>query len=111
MSDIDRKIEELNVQRAEAASKKDMAEKKIISLRNAKKKKSKKSKVKNQASEDSESTSCKICFEPFDKNDHHQCCITKCFHTFCYSCLNSLKPKKCPSCREPFRMAEVRKLF
>ena len=58
-----------------------------------------------------EKNSCKVCFEPYDDNDHHQSCITKCFHTFCYSCLNLLDPKHCPTCRAPFQMSDVRKLF
>ena len=63
---------------------------------------------KNDATEDN---SCKICYEPFDSNLHHLSCITKCFHTFCHSCLISLDPKNCPNCRKPFTVEEIRKLY
>jgi len=106
MSDVDKTTEELGLQHATVASEKETAENNPTLMVDAKKEND-----NNRASEGLDSNSCRICFEPFDKNDHHQSCITKCFHTFCYSCLNSLTSKKCPNCREPFRMKAVRKLF
>ena len=62
---------------------------------------------------EAELPSCSICFQEFDENLHHLSCITKCFHTFCFSCLSSkmLSPKICPACRTPFTSKDVQKLF
>jgi hypothetical protein len=97
----------MNAKRADIAAEKALAEKKLVSLENA----SSKSKEVNRENVQESETNCKICFEPFDKNEHHRSCITKCFHTFCFSCLNSLAKKKCPNCRECFRTDDIRKLY
>ncbi|CAG5094601.1 Oidioi.mRNA.OKI2018_I69.XSR.g13699.t1.cds [Oikopleura dioica] len=54
---------------------------------------------------------CRVCFSPFDKNQHHRAVIKSCWHTFCLSCLESVNPKSCPICRKPFETTEVQKLF
>ena len=109
LADCDMKIEDMNAERADIAAEKALAEKKLISLVKAGLR-SGNSKGNRENGHESE-TYCKICFEPFDKYEHHRSCITKCFHTFCFSCLNSLEKKKCPDCRECFQTHDIRKLF
>ena len=51
--------------------------------------------------------SCCICFDVY-----HRPTITKCMHTFCYSCINeSLKhKKKCPQCRTTICQTDLTEL-
>jgi len=67
--------------------------------------------ARRETSEEDDVSTCAVCFEKYDKNNHQQACIISCFHSFCISCLTSLNPKTCPKCLKSFIAEEIKKIF
>lgn len=53
--------------------------------------------------------SCSLCFHQYSVDGHERACIAKCFHSFCYSCLINMIPKRCPTCKGKFSIRHVKK--
>ena len=45
---------------------------------------------------------CSVCFEGYN-NGQHLPLTMRCGHTLCLSCMNQLRERKCPNCKEPIQ--------
>ena len=57
--------------------------------------------VMSSSSSASEASECTICLENYVAGGERRCVVTKCGHTFCFSCINQVQNsgKPCPKCR------------
>ena len=62
------------------------------------------------AEEKPDKNCCNICLEKYSSPDRQESALP-CGHRFCFFCLSALKQKTCPTCRKPFTVEQIYKLF